>query len=216
MFEPFFTTRHDDGHRGLGLPIVYGVVRQASGHIEVDSEPGAGTTVRLYLPLRPRPVDAAKQVESTGVVDRPSTILLAEDERGLRRLIRTTLEREGFTVLEAADGGAAIDVADRHPGTIDLLLSDVVMPVFGGPEVARRVVGGRPETRVLFISGYAPETLGALDVPGAGSSLLPKPFTMDELVTRVMAVLTGRVPRRDVAAAAGPDGPRGGEVMREG
>jgi two-component system cell cycle sensor histidine kinase/response regulator CckA len=105
-------------------------------------------------------------------------------------------------VLEAADGGAAVDIAERHSGTIDLLLSDVVMPVFGGPEVARRVVGRRPETRVLFISGYAPETLGDLRVPGTESRLLPKPFTMDTLVTRVRALLRGQGPQEAGAPAA--------------
>jgi signal transduction histidine kinase len=190
LFEPFFTTHGREGHRGLGLPIVYGVVRQAGGHIEVDSRPGSGTTVRLILPRR-QAAEAVLAARPVAVGDRPRTVLLAEDERGLRRLIKSTLETEGFTVLEAGDGGAAVDVAERHRGTIDLLLSDVVMPVLGGPEVARKVTASRPETRVLFISGYAPETLGDLRVPGTMTRLLPKPFTMAELVETVREQIPG-------------------------
>jgi signal transduction histidine kinase/CheY-like chemotaxis protein len=212
LFEPFFTTRHAEGRKGLGLATVYGVVRQASGHIEVDSRPGAGTTVRLYLPRRQPPVEVKREAEAPPPVDRRCTVLLAEDERGLRRLIRSALELEGLVVLEAADGGAAVDVAENHPGTIDLLVSDVVMPVFGGPEVARRVLAGRPETRVLFISGYAPETLGDLHVRGTETSLLPKPFTMTDLVAKVRALLPARAGRPPGARAGGPDLPRGSEV----
>jgi CheY-like chemotaxis protein len=208
LFEPFFTTRQSDAHRGLGLAIVYGVVRQASGHIEVDSAPGAGTTVRLYLPRRPPALASSHEVQAPAATGRPFTVLLAEDERGLRRLIRSTLELEGFTVLEAADGRAAVDTAEDYAGAIDLLLSDVVMPGLGGPDVARKVVHARPETRVLFISGYAPETLGDLRVPGTGAALLPKPFTMGELVAKVHALLPAQEP--------GPGGPDDGGGMDHG
>jgi signal transduction histidine kinase/CheY-like chemotaxis protein len=189
LFEPFFSTRSGEDHRGLGLPIVYGVVRQASGHIQVDSQPGKGAIVRMYFPRHPAPVEAVPVPAPVAVVARAGTILLAEDERGLRRLMRSTLEDGGFTVLEAGDGGTAVDVADRHSGTIDLLVSDVVMPVLGGPAVARRVLASRPEVRVLFVSGYAPDTLGDLTVPGTVATLLPKPFTMGELLARVRELL---------------------------
>jgi signal transduction histidine kinase/CheY-like chemotaxis protein len=211
LFEPFFTTRDREGRRGLGLPIVYGVVRQAAGHIEVDSRPGSGTTVRLILPRR-QAATAVPAAEPVVLGDRPSTVLLAEDERGLRRLIRSTLELEGFRVLEAGDGGSAVDVAERHPGTIDLLLSDVVMPVLGGPEVARTVLASRPETRVLFISGYAPETLGDLRVPGTRASLLPKPFTMAELVAKVRAQIPGSPGTSAPGGTASPSVPPGTEA----
>jgi signal transduction histidine kinase/ActR/RegA family two-component response regulator len=192
VFEPFFTTRHDEGHRGLGLSLAYGVVRQAGGHIDIDSLPGRGTTLDIYLPQR---VPSARpQATETGApsIDRPVTVLLAEDERGLRRLMKASLEGDGFTVLEAADGRTAVDIAEQHCGRIDLLLSDVVMPGYTGPEVAARVVADRPETRVMFVSGYAPETLGDLRVAGAETLLLAKPFTMDDLSDRVKAVLAGR------------------------
>jgi signal transduction histidine kinase/ActR/RegA family two-component response regulator len=202
LFEPFFTTRQDEGHRGLGLAIVYGVVRQASGHIEVHSAPGAGTTIRMYLPRCLPAQTAAEEAEDRGahVGGRPFTVLLAEDEAGLRRLIRSTLEAEGFRVIEAADGQAAVDCAEQHPGAIDLFLSDVVMPGCAGPEAARRIVEERPETRVLFISGYAPEVLGDLRVRGAAVALVAKPFVLTDLLSQVRALLAG-----EIRSGSGPD-----------
>lgn len=192
VFEPFYTTRHEDGHRGLGLSFVYGVVRQAGGHIDVRSTPGCGTSVVIYLPRRQPPARPPKPEAPPRLVDRPVTILLAEDERGLRRLMKSSLESEGFTVLEASDGRTAVDIAEQHVGRIDLLLSDVVMPGYTGPEVAARVVAERPETSVMFVSGYAPETLGDLRVGGADVVLMPKPFTMEELSDRVRTILAGQ------------------------
>jgi signal transduction histidine kinase/ActR/RegA family two-component response regulator len=213
LFEPFFTTRRGEDHRGLGLPIVYGVVRQASGHIEVDSRPGEGTTVRLYLPRHQPPAAGADAQPPVAIHARPATVLLAEDERGLRRLIRSTLEEAGYDVLEAADGGTAVDVADRHPGTIDLLLSDVVMPVLSGPEVARRLLATRPEMRVLFISGYAPDTLGELRVQGTTADLLPKPFSMMDLLERVGRLLAATAATPAAGRAATPVSDGDGEVV---
>jgi two-component system, cell cycle sensor histidine kinase and response regulator CckA len=203
VFEPFFTTTPGEGHRGLGLSIVYGVVRQASGHIELESEPGRGTTVRIYLPAKPPRRDTAAVHEEPVDADRKMTVLVAEDEPGLRRLMCMSLEQAGFTVLEAADGRAAVDVGERHPGRIDLLVSDVIMPGWGGPEAARRLLADRPEMRVMFVSGYAPDTLGDLTATAGEVVLLPKPFAMSDLVLRARAVSLG-IPF-DAAAVLGAD-----------
>lgn len=204
VFEPFFTTRTGDGHRGLGLSIVYGVVRQVSGHIEVESVEGQGTTVRLYLPRVQARRAAEEKDGRVAESGQPLTVLVAEDERGLRRLMCTSLEQAGFNVLEAADGRAAVDAGEQYPGRIDLLVSDVVMPGCGGPEAARLLLAERPEMRVMFVSGYAPDTLGDLHVPGEEVVFLPKPFAMSELTARARATALG-VPL-DAGAATGDGG----------
>lgn len=192
VFEPFFTTKPEEAHRGLGLAVVYGIVRHAGGHIEVESSEGEGTLVRIFLPRRESRPENQSIRESPPAEDRPLTVLVAEDERGLRRLMCSGLERAGFKVLEAADGRAAVDVGEQYPGRIDLLVSDVVMPGCGGPEAARRLLAGRPEMRVMFVSGYAPESLGDLRVTDGEVVLLPKPFTIGELASRARATVLGR------------------------
>ena len=156
IFEPFYTTKIRGHGTGLGLSTVYGIVRQCGGDIEVASAPGAGTTFRIHLPLA---AAAAGADEGAGVVvgaPRGSgTILLVEDEDDVRRFVSAALEKLGYRVLAARHGGEALAAAEREPA-IDLLLTDVVMPGPGGPEVARRLREARPGLRVLYISGYAP------------------------------------------------------------
>jgi CheY-like chemotaxis protein len=197
LFEPFYTTRARDRHRGLGLSFVYGFMMQANGHVAVESRPGVGTTVRLHFPRQaaPRGVEDPVAAEIPG--QEAMTVLVAEDEHGLRRLMRSCLERAGFIVLEAADGRAAVDLAARHSGRIDALVSDLVMPGMSGAQLAVHLALDRPEMAVLFVSGYGADTLGDLRTLSREPGLLRKPFTMRELVDGV---------RNLVAVSAGDAG----------
>jgi PAS domain S-box-containing protein len=188
IFEPFFTTKEVGKGTGLGLATVYGVVKQSGGYIWVYSEPGIGSTFKVYLPR----VDAP--VEKSGVSSGESTpeggtetILLVEDEDSLRTLTRTLLEQGGYTVLEANGGNEAMEIARQHREPIDLLLTDMVMPGMGGPEVARNLVLIHPESKVMFMSGYTSFTRRGMLDPNA--ILLQKPFTRDALLSKLREVL---------------------------
>ena len=188
IFEPFFTTKEVGKGTGLGLATVYGVVKQSGGYIWVYSEPGIGSTFKVYLPR----VDAP--VETSGVSSGESTpeggtetILLVEDEDSLRTLTRTLLEQGGYTVLEANGGNEAMEIARQHREPIDLLLTDMVMPGMGGPEVARNLVLIHPESKVMFMSGYTSFTRRGMLDPNA--ILLQKPFTRDALLSKLREVL---------------------------
>jgi two-component system cell cycle sensor histidine kinase/response regulator CckA len=186
MFEPFFTTKGREKGTGLGLATVYGIVRQSGGAVEVVSEPDVGTTFHVYLP---RVSGKAEVLESAAVPNEllrgSETILLVEDEVAVRSLARQVLEQNGYTVLEATNGGEAIVVAEQHRGRIALLITDVVMPGMNGPDVAERLAGLRPEIRVLYISGYADDAIGAGGVLEAGMAYLPKPFSSEALLVKV-------------------------------
>jgi signal transduction histidine kinase/ActR/RegA family two-component response regulator len=190
-FDPFFTTKDKHEHPGLGLSVVYGIVMQAGGAVRIDTRPGSGTTVRLVFPEVPPQAEAELAGEApvapVRVEGRP-TVLLAEDDHGFRELMRVALAREGYLVLEAADGRAALDLAARHEGRIDLLLTDLVMPGVDGRRLAERLLPGRPEMHVLFVSGFAGDLLSDFDTAQAGRAFLQKPFTMSELVQRVAEV----------------------------
>ena len=184
IFEPFFTTKEIGKGTGLGLSTVYGIVRQSGGHIAVESTPDAGTTFRIYLPS----VTAGGSPEADGVpVGRSEggseTILLTEDEEAVRGIVAETLRERGYAVLEAANGREALAVAASHPGGIDLLLTDVVMPQMGGPELWGNFREQFPATRVLFLSGHTGTPLES------GAPLLRKPFSTEELVAKVRATL---------------------------
>jgi PAS domain S-box-containing protein len=186
LFEPFFTTKGAGQGTGLGLSMVQSIVRQSGGHISVESREGQGSTFRVYFPrmkdgvARPPVVeaDAAPAVHGSGVV------LLAEDDRAVRRLVSGELARRGFSVLEAQDGRDAIDVCHSHKGPIDVLVTDVVMPRMNGAELAARVAEIRPGVKVLFISGH-PERAGTGLDPTGHTNLLMKPFTADTLAGRI-------------------------------
>jgi signal transduction histidine kinase/ActR/RegA family two-component response regulator len=196
IFEPYFTTKDRGRGTGLGLATVLGIIEQSGGHIDVISTVGAGSTFRVYLPRRadPRTVPASE----TGVRSLPDqgheTILLAEDEESVRRLTATVLEQYGYRVIEARDGAAALDAAAAHDGPIDLLLTDVIMPGLNGRELADRFATVNPETRVLFMSGYAGEALSAQGVLDSSVAFLAKPFLPAELARRVRAVLDDPTP----------------------
>jgi two-component system cell cycle sensor histidine kinase/response regulator CckA len=190
VFEPFFTTKEAGRGTGLGLATVYGIVTQSGGHIDVTSAPGSGTTFRIYLPrvedeAAPLPTEPAREAARGS-----ETILLVEDEVMLRTLIRQQLERRGYTILEASTAADALALAGSHEQPIDLLLTDVVMPELSGFEVAAQVEAERPETRVLYITGYSERAVD--DGLGDREDILPKPFTMDELACRVRDVLDAR------------------------
>ena len=191
IFEPFFTTKGAKG-TGLGLSTVYGIVKQSGGYIFVDSQPQRGTAFRAYFPRVDGREDAAAAQDSLGLprADRgQETILLVEDETNLRRLARQYLETQGYKILEAEDGAAALQIVAGHQGTIDLLLTDVIMPGMNGRELAAHVSKLLPDLRVLYMSGYTENAVGQDGTLDAGINLLQKPFSLPALKDRVREVL---------------------------
>jgi two-component system cell cycle sensor histidine kinase/response regulator CckA len=197
IFEPFFTTKEAGKGTGLGLATVYGIVDQSGGHIDVYSEPGRGTTFKIYLP-RVTETDTPSTVgEGWQKVPRGTeTILLADDDQGVRALSRLALVSYGYTVLEAADGVEAARVGTAYPGPIHLLATDLVMPRAGGREAAERLRPVHPETRVLFLSGYTDDSLVRHGVLEDGVAFLQKPFTPTTLARKVREVLDASSPSR--------------------
>jgi two-component system cell cycle sensor histidine kinase/response regulator CckA len=193
IFEPFFTTKPEGEGTGLGLATVYGIVKQSGGNVWVYSEPGEGTTFRIYLPRvdgpREAPVVGAKAVEHFQGTE---TILLAEDTESLRQVVRETLEEKGYRVLSAADGREALAVATAHPGDIHLLLTDVVMPNMSGADLATALTAARPGLRVVYMSGYTDGALSHHGVLGDGVILIEKPFSSARLSRVVREALDGR------------------------
>ncbi|MBI3461983.1 MAG: response regulator, partial [Planctomycetes bacterium] len=190
IFEPFFTTKGPGKGTGMGLATVYGIVKQSEGHITVDSKPGEGTTFRIFLPrveqtLLTRQVDSKPSESPRGT----ETILLVDDESLVRGLIRRILEAHGYCVLEAGDGAEALHVSRQHSGRIHLLLTDVVMPEMSGTELARLLQEVKPETKVLFMSGYTDDAVTRHGGLEPGRPFLQKPFTSDVLTRTVRETL---------------------------
>jgi len=194
IFEPFYTTKGEGLGTGLGLAISREIVEHFGGRIQVSSTPGVGTTFRTHLPTSldlehsktPTKVEAENKISHEGA----ETVLLAEDEDGVRLVVSEVLRNCGYTVLEARDGAEALSLQARHQGPIELLLTDIMMPHIKGPELANRLRGDRPDTRVLFMSGYSDDVIRrGLSVDDAPASLLRKPFIPAELARRVRETL---------------------------
>jgi CheY-like chemotaxis protein len=189
LFEPFFTTKGQGRGTGLGLSIVFGIVKQSGGNIEIYSEPGQGTSVKVYLPL----VDQGTVVEPEHLqfasTRGSETILLVEDEEMVRKLVRETLEREGYRILDAAGPLEAQKIARSHNGTIHLMITDVVMPKMSGRELADRLVRERPDLKVLYMSGYTDSAVVNNGVLDGDMEFLQKPFSPAVLTRKVRQVL---------------------------
>ena len=193
IFEPFFTTKERTRGTGLGLSTVYGIVKQSGGSIQVDSEVGKGTTFEIYLPLvhgKGEPVSCASPAN---VHKGTETVLLVEDDDQVRHLAEHILQRCGYTVHVAANGEKAISFLERHHGSLELLVTDVVMPGMSGPELAAYFVKHWPASKVLYISGYTDDAIGDHGVLQEGINLLQKPFTPVTFGEKVREVLDGAV-----------------------
>jgi CheY-like chemotaxis protein len=191
VFEPFFTTKEVGKGTGLGLSTVYGIVKQNKGYIWVYSEPGRGSTFKIYLPR-------AQGEEMEGILEGPSassppghgeTVLVVEDEEGLLRLVKISLERMGYRVLAASDPQGALSLVRLHSGPIHLLLTDVVLPGMSGKTLADMILVNRPETKVIFMSGYTQNAIAHHGVLERGIEFIQKPFTPEEIARKVREVL---------------------------
>jgi len=212
IFEPFFTTKGPKG-TGLGLSTVYGIIQQSGGHIEVSSELNKGASFKIYLPrvgATGQPIATDPEFAKSKPEQAQGTILLVEDESQLRSLVRQYLEKQGYTVVQAIDGVAAIEIAKAYPRPIHLLLTDVVMPGLSGHELAKRLSALRPEIKVLYMSGYSEDTIGQNTKLQEEVVLLQKPFNLTILKKKVKEVLertrphdaSGTVPLAEQARTA--------------
>jgi two-component system cell cycle sensor histidine kinase/response regulator CckA len=201
IFDPFFTTKETGKGTGLGLSTVYGIVKQTGGFVYVDSEMGRGTTFRIFLPRHvpgadeaaapslpqvaaPASAAAAEEVKRNDLTGR-GTILLVEDEEGLRMLNARGLASRGYTVLEAGNGVEAIDVLEGQGGHVDLVVSDVVMPEMDGPTLVKELRQRNPDLKIIFVSGYAEEAFEKNLPDSEKFAFLAKPFTLKQLVAQV-------------------------------
>jgi signal transduction histidine kinase/CheY-like chemotaxis protein len=208
IFEPFFTTKAPGKGTGLGLATVYGVVKQSDGWIWVDSKPGRGTTFQIYLPsvqefvaressIKKIPLDESpstkKPTPAASSVDASpkgrETVLVVEDQDGIRDIVRESLRRNGYKVLIANDGDEALQMASAYPDPIHLLITDLVMPNIGGRELAQRLTPQRPTMKVLFMSGYSEQSALEIEATSQSATVLQKPFSLDALARNVRRVL---------------------------
>jgi two-component system, cell cycle sensor histidine kinase and response regulator CckA len=204
IFEPFFTTKEVGKGTGLGLSTVYGIVKQTGGFIYVDSEEGKGTTFHIFLPrhhpeqevqpdiagangaAREQAAEARPRTDLTG----QGTILLVEDEEGLRSLNARGLRSRGYSVIEASNGVEALEALEQKNGAIDLVVSDVVMPEMDGPTLLKTMRGRNPDLKIIFVSGYAEDAFDKSLPENQQFAFLPKPFTLSQLVAAVKETMT--------------------------
>jgi CheY-like chemotaxis protein len=204
LFEPFFTTKEKGKGTGLGLSTVFGIVKQSGGDVRVLSEPGQGSTFKVYLPREPAsPVDLAVtpatfSPPSTGL----ETILVVEDEEALRNVARRVLVAAGYSVLTVAGGMEALRVCAQHAGRIHLVLTDVIMPGMSGKQLADRMAEAYPAAKILFMSGYTDDAIAHHGVLNEGTHFLHKPFTPAELAGKVREVLDSGPPSSGSCARA--------------
>jgi signal transduction histidine kinase/ActR/RegA family two-component response regulator len=192
IFEPFFTTKEKGKGTGLGLSTVFGIVQQSGGSVWVYSEMGKGTTFKVYLPRVDAAVETVRATDAPATLRGSETILLVEDDDQVRAVARGILLKNGYHVIEARNAGEALLHSEKHPGTIHLLLSDVVMPQMSGPELAKRLATARPDMRVLCMSGYTDDSIVRHGVLEAHIAFLQKPITPDMLTTKVREVLRSK------------------------
>jgi two-component system cell cycle sensor histidine kinase/response regulator CckA len=186
--DPFFTTKEPGKGTGLGLSTVYGIVKQSGAGIAVRSAPGEGTTFEIYFP-RASADEVRTPAPVAPALGGDETILVVEDDPRVRQIAVRLLRRGGYRVLQASGLAEAADLARTEPGTLHLLLTDVVMPENGGATVARRIRELRPGVRILYMSGFARDAMGRQGLPEEGVALLPKPFTADSLLAAVRSAL---------------------------
>jgi CheY-like chemotaxis protein len=201
IFEPFFTTKEKGKGTGLGLSTVFGIVHQSQGHIWVYSEPGHGTSFKMFLPRTDEAIVPIEPEEELSTLSGTETILLVEDEEQIRTVVHSLLRGFGYKILEAKNGGEALLIAEKHPARIDLLLTDVVMPYMGGAELAKRLSAARPEMKVLCMSGYTDEAVLQHGIIEAGLAFLQKPITPEKLGRKIRLVLAAETHPRAVTAS---------------
>jgi signal transduction histidine kinase len=190
IFEPFFTTKEQGKGTGLGLAMVYGIVKQSGGYVRAESEPGMGTRFEIWLPRVETTSAAAPRAEhraaSRGGTE---TVLVVEDEQAVRHVVKRVLELQGYTVFAARNGYEALRIVREREGRIDLVMTDVVLPEMSGPAIVERLLAEWPHAKVLYMSGYAAEEATKRGLLEPGTALLKKPFTLDELARAVRGVL---------------------------
>lgn len=189
IFEPFFTTKAPDKGTGLGLSVVHGIVKQSGGRVEVQSEVGVGTTFRIYLPMAIDEAPASRLIVPKRSRAGKETILLVEDEAGVRTLARLILEKQGYKVLDAKNGEEAITLSKNFPGIIDIMVTDTVMPKMSGTQLAQHLAASRPKMKVLYLSGYTDDAVVHHGIMDTETPFLQKPFTLESLTNKVRDLL---------------------------
>lgn len=192
IFDPFFTTKERGKGTGLGLAMVFGIIKQLGGHIFVYSEPGRGTTFKIFLPVSQAAVEKTSELSFPPLPQGNETILVVDDEPSLKTLVSAILRPLGYTMLEAGSGSEAMEVSDAFAGRIDILLTDVIMPGMNGKELAEAITARRPETRIIYMSGYTDNAIAHHGVLDPGVVLIEKPITADKL-TGVLKATRGRL-----------------------
>jgi PAS domain S-box-containing protein len=217
IFEPFFTTKGEGAGTGLGLSMVYGIVQQANGWISVSSEPGHGSTFQIYLPRLAAPVsEPIKPVAALPPARATETVLMVEDQEEVRNFAVAALEEQGYRVLEASNGREALLMAERHPDTIALMITDVVMPGMHGRELAQQVAPWRPQMKVLYVSGYPADVIAPQGLLEPGVHYLPKPYTSERLSAKIRTVLDERPALPSILVVDDEEGIRAflGEILK--